>query len=614
MIRGRSSSEATAPDVQGNERSLFTLVLNLFQHVSPRRRYQFALLLMLTILGAAAEAVSLGAIVPFIGILTQPDKVFHAPFLARLIRTFGFTAPGQLLLPLTLAFAIAAIVTGVLRLALLWIGIRLANLTGTDLSVDAYRRTLYQPYSAHIARSSSEIISGITQKVASVTVMLMSLTTVVTSAILFSAILLTLLTINASVAGIAFIIFGTGYTAVAWFTRKKLVTNSECIAREQTTVVKALQEGLGAIRDVLLDGTQEVYCDAYGLAVRKLQLAAGENTYINQAPRFAMETLGMVLVAGLAYSIGGQPGNMGAALPVLGALGLGAQRLLPLLQQLYGHWSLVAGSRAALADVLILLEQPIPADADETDITPLGVRQDISFDGVRFRYSGTGPLILDGVSLDIPKGTRVGIVGATGSGKSTMLDLLMALLRPTGGRILVDGRPISGELRRPWQRSIAHVPQHIYLADSTIAENIAFGVPSHDIDHARVRRAATQAQLADFIEARPNGYHAVVGERGVRLSGGQRQRIGIARALYKQASVLVFDEATSALDGETETAVMTAIETLDRELTIFVVAHRITTLQHCDMIVELAHGNVVAQDSYEDFIQKSPLVPTTART
>ena len=178
----------------------------------------------------------------------------------------------------------------------------------------------------------------------------------------------------------------------------------------------------------------------------------------------------------------------------------------------------------------------------------------------------------------------------------------------------MDGRPISGELRRPWQRSIAHVPQHIYLADSTIAENIAFGVPSHDIDHARVRRAATQAQLADFIEARPNGYHAVVGERGVRLSGGQRQRIGIARALYKQASVLVFDEATSALDGETETAVMTAIETLDRELTIFVVAHRITTLQHCDMIVELAHGNVVAQDSYEDFIQKSPLVPTTART
>ena len=237
---------------------------------------------------------------------------------------------------------------------------------------------------------------------------------------------------------------------------------------------------------------------------------------------------------------------------------------------------------------------------------PLPFQDAIHFDAVRFRYNSDSPWVLDGLDLTISKGTRVGLVGSTGSGKSTTLDLLMGLLSPTERNILVDGEPITGSRLKAWQRAIAHVPQGIYLADISLAENIAFGVTPNAINIDRVREAARQAQIADFIESRPDGYNVLVGERGVRLSGGQRQRIGIARALYKNASVLVFDEATSALDNATEQSVMDAIEGLNRDLTILIIAHRLTTVRRCDNIVELENGRVVAQGTYEQLLECSP--------
>lgn len=591
-------------DGRSTPAGLTRLLVDLFRHVSRHRRYQFALLLGLTLASSVAEVVSLGAIVPFIGILTQPAKVFASPLGARFVHVLGITSPDGLILPLALTFAVAAVVAGALRLLLLWLSTQLTNATGADLCIEVYRRTLYQPYRVHVARSSSEIIAGITQKIGTATSVLLSLVAVVTSTALFVAILVTLVAIDPWMATIAMLSFGSGYAAIAWQTRHRLRRNSECIAREQTMVVKSLQEGLGAIRDVLLDGTQAVYTTAYGESIQKLQRAGGENTYINQAPRFAMETLGMVMVAGLVYSLGVRHSNIGEALPVLGALGLGAQRLLPLLQVFYGNWTVVAGSRAGLVDALDLLDQPLPAEAYQPAPEPLPFHETIRFENVRFRYGTDGPWILDGIDLAVRKGARVGFVGNTGSGKSTALDLLMSLLEPTEGRILVDGRPIEGDLRRAWQRAIAHVPQSIYLSDASVAENIAFGVPLEDIDMDRVCRSAMQAHIAEFIESRPDGYRTTVGERGVRLSGGQRQRIGIARALYKEAKVLIFDEATSALDGRTEAGVMRAIESLNRDLTIFMVAHRITTLEHCDTIVELQGGRIVGQGSYASFINR----------
>lgn len=585
--------------------SIAALLVQLYNHISSRRRRQFALLLGLTMLSSFAEVVSLSAVLPFIGVLTQPEKVLASPALAGIVRAMGITSGAELVLPLTIGFAVAALVAGALRLLLLWVSIRLSNATGADLSIEVYRRTLYQPYSVHVARSSSEIISGITQKVGTATGVLISVITVITSTALFAAIMVTLLAIDPIVAIIAAASFGSAYGAIAWLTRRRLVHNSQCIAQEQTRVVKALQEGLGAIRDVLLDGTQKVYCNVYRKAILQLQRASGENTFINQAPRYAMEALGMALIAVFVLALSHRPGGVAAALPILGVLALGAQRLLPLMQQLYGNWSVVAGSKAALADVLALLDQPLPAEANQLEPEPLVLRQDIRFDNVSFQYGSNAPWVLEGINLVIPKGGRVGFIGSTGSGKSTALDLLMRLLEPARGQILVDGQPIGLEHRRAWQRTVAHVPQSIFLADTTIAENIAFGLPPDQIDPGRVRKAAEQARIAEFIESRPEGYGAIVGERGVRLSGGQRQRIGIARALYKQASVLIFDEATSALDNETEQAVMQAIEGLSEELTILIIAHRLTTLKGCTQIVELGDGGIKRTGSYQDIVNQS---------
>ncbi len=340
----------------------------------------------------------------------------------------------------------------------------------------------------------------------------------------------------------------------------------------------------------------------------------GFNIFIGGSPRPIMEAFGMIVIAALAYGLSRKPSGVATALPLLGTLALGAQRLLPALQQSYSAWVTIAGCQAALATTIELLRQPLPAEMLQPSPEPLAMREAISFRHVRFRYTSDGPWVLDDLNFAIKRGSRVGFVGSTGSGKTTTLDLLMGLLLlESEGDLLVDGEAISGARVRAWQRSIAHVPQSIYLADRTIAENIAFGVARANIDPERVAVAARQAQLTEFIDSCREGYDTRVGERGVRLSGGQRQRVGIARALYRQASVLVFDEAASALDNVTEQSVMDAISSLNRDLTIVLIAHRLTTIQRCDLIFELERGRLVAQGSYEQLIVSSPSFRRMAR-
>jgi ATP-binding cassette subfamily B protein len=593
--------------------ALADLLRRLWHHLSRRRQGQFGLLLCLMLVSALAEVISLGAVLPFLGILAAPDRVFSNPIVAGLARSLGIASAADMLLPLTIGFATAALVAGGVRMLLLWSATRLAYASSADLSTDAYRRTLYQPYRVHVARNSSEVIDSLTNKVAVAAFVLNQLLTLISSVVVMIAIMLALLAINASVALAAAAGFGACYVLIAWLFRKQLENNSNLMARESTQLIKDLQEGMGSIRDVLLDGTQPLYCEIHRRTDRALKLAQGSSIFIGGSPRFAMEAAGMVLIAALAYSLSRQTEGIASVLPLLGALALGAQRLLPAMQQSYTCWSGVVASQASLADMLELLDQPLPAEALQPLPPPLCFQEAIRFDAVRFRYGNDGPWILDGINLSIPKGARIGLVGSTGSGKSTTLDLLMGLIEPDQGCILVDGQPIRGEHRRAWQRIIAHVPQSIYLADTTLAENIAFGIPREEIDMERVRQAARQAQIADFIESRAESYRTLVGERGVCLSGGQRQRVGIARALYKQATVLVFDEATSALDNATEREVMNAIEGLNRDLTIVIVAHRLSTVRHCDTIVEFSSGQIVAQGTYEHLIEASPSFRSMAK-
>lgn len=586
--------------------STFSHLKRLIRHLTKRRHRQLILLLGLIVFSAFAEVVSLGAVLPFLGVLISPEKVLERPIVASLAQSFGMASAAELVLPLTLVFVLAAIISGGVRLLVLWASTRLSFSIGVDLSINMYKRTLYQPYKVHVARNSSEVISGITNKTSTVVngILLPSLM-LCSSSIMLISIILVLVVVDPLVAMLSAVGFGSCYGLITLISRRHLQRNGQRIAVEQTQLFKTLQEGLGGIRDVLLDGSQPLYCEIYHRADKSLRKAQSSNTFISASPRFAMESLGMALMAVLAYSMSLQVGGIGAALPTLGALALGAQRLIPALQQCYVSWATIAGNSASLIDTLQLLDQSLPADATQPPPDPLLFNRSIRFDSVRFRYDDNGSWVVDGLDFEIKKGARVGLVGVTGSGKSTAIDLLMGLLMPTEGQLLVDGQPVTGSNLRSWQRNIAHVPQTVYLADATLAENIAFGVPLADIDMERVKAAAQQAQIADFIESRKGGYHSKVGERGVRLSGGQRQRIGIARALYKRASVLVFDEATSALDTITEQAVMHAIEKLNRNLTVILIAHRLTTVKGCDQIIELDHGRLVANGTYSQLLNES---------
>lgn len=562
----------------------------LLGHLSVRRRRQFALLIALMMVSAIAEVVNIGALLPFLAVLASPDVAFSNGTVRAVADFLGIDDARGLLLPMTLCFVTMAVLAGLIRLLLLRMTTRLIFLSGHDLSVEMYRRTLLQPYSVHAMRNTSEIVSALTVKANSIMFDILLPTALIVNALVVVVFLTgTLLYIDFLVATVTASVFVVAYLLIAAFSHRKLRANGQVIADQQTKGIKLLQEGLGGIRDVLLDGLQQIYVDHYEVVDRSLRRAQGDNLFFGGSPRYLMEVVGIAAIAGLAYIVSIQ-GGITAALPTIGALALGVQRLLPAFQQGYNSWSLITGNQAALKDVLDLLEQRVAQPV--TDAHPLAFHRDVSFEDLSFSYVNMAGTALYLPKLTIAKGARIGIVGATGSGKSTFLDVFMGLLHPQSGSMLVDGVPLNPSNSRDWQALIAHVPQSIYLLDDTIASNIALGRKPSEIDRTRLVEAARAAQILDYVDSLPEGFDTVVGERGTRLSGGQRQRLGIARALYKRAPVLVLDEATSALDGNTEKAVMASIEASDANLTILIVAHRLSTLESCDEILTVRNGTI----------------------
>jgi len=579
------------------------LIRTLWSHLYRRRQRQFFLLLVLMVVASVAEVISVGAVLPFLGVLTAPEQVYQHPLMQPFIQNLELTESSQLILPLTILFIVAVILAGTIRLTLLYIMTRLSFATGADLSINIYRRTLYQNYEVHVSRNSSEVINSIITKTSTViNGVLTPILIFISSIILLIGIMTALLVIDIVVAFSTFIGFGLLYWLVVRYTKNQLKNNSQIIADQSTQMIKSLQEGLGGIRDVLIDGSQQFYCQLYRNADLPLRYASGNNQFISGSPKYIMEAIGMTLIAVLAYVMTQQEGGMAVAIPILGALALGAQRLLPVLQQAYSAYSRIKGAKSSFEDVLNLLDQSLPEYADQPLPKPISFEKEIKLTDVNFRYTEESPWILKDLNLTLKKGSRIGFIGITGSGKSTLLDIIIGLLLPTSGKLIIDKQVITNQNRRAWQAHIAHVPQNIYLSDNTIEENIAFGVEKEQIDHQQVKKAAQQAQIAGLVDQWKDGYQTLVGERGVRLSGGQRQRIGIARALYKRANVLIFDEATSALDNETEKEVMEAIEDLGGEITVLIIAHRLTTLKGCDRIVKLDKNHAIHTGSYQEII------------
>ncbi|EMF88632.1 ABC transporter, ATP-binding protein [Leptospira santarosai str. ST188] len=582
-------------------KSLFYLIFRIWNYLSSRRHKQFGILLILLVISSLSEMVSIGAVIPFLGVLTTPEKVFDMPYIQPIKEYLRIFNPQELILPLTLAFIIIAIFTGLIRLLVLWVGNRLSFASGADLSLDIYRKTLYQPYRIHVMRNSSEIMGGVLGK-ASVLVpaLILPIINTLGGILIIGTILIALILFNPAISISVFIGFGVIYGIIGYVTRKRLSIIGKIKSEEYTRVIKILQEGLGGVRDILLDGNQAVYCKIFEESDQKFRRASAESAFIGGSPRFLIESFGMILLAIFAYLLSRSDSGLVTVLPLLGAIALGAQRILPILQQVYQSWVTIKGNEKAFWDVLELLDQNIPEYID-LNIKPLKFSDCVRIEDLAFRYHPDQSWVIKDLSFNIYNGDRIGFIGVTGSGKSTLLDIVMALLEPSKGKLIVDNQIIdSNTMKRAWQANIAHVPQSIYLSDSTIAENIAFGISLDQIDFDRVRMAAKQAQIDLHIMSLKDGYNTFVGERGIRLSGGQRQRIGIARALYKEASVIIFDEATSALDNETEKAVIEAIEGLGKHLTVLLVAHRVTTLRNCNKIIELKSGKIFRTGTYAE--------------
>ena len=584
------------------------LLWKLWAHIPKSQKIGFVVVLVLMLLASIAEVISIGAIIPFLAVLSDPSQIQKMPAIEKILNIFSISGRDSLVLFITILFSGAILMASAIRLLLLSLTVKLSSSIGADLSYEIYYKILSRPYIFHISTNSGEIINTIANKTSSIVAGgVMPVLTIIGSTLMALAIFIMLSFVNIQISSFALLIFSFLYITIAKLTKRQMRLNSKNIALHSDLLIKHLQHGLGGIRDVLIDGTQIFYCKSFKNSSSQLRHALGSSTLISQAPRFILEAVGMVIIAWFAYYSALRSGDAGVSvIPVLGAFALGAQRLLPLMQQSYASFTSIKGNAESLKDVLSLLEDYSLWVSDEAHqpMLPLFARE-LVFKNISFKYPGRDGLALSEISFAIKKGGRYGVIGPTGSGKSTLLDVLMGLLEPTAGVIYIDGAPFASLCHQTWRNQIAHVPQSIYLVDGTIEENIALGIPLNLVDKVRLREAAKKAQISDLIETWPEAYKTRVGERGVRLSGGQRQRIAIARALYKSASILVFDEATSALDDGTEALTMAGIESLSKEITVIIVAHRLTTLKNCDQIIEIYGGNVSRVCKYEDIVRHS---------
>lgn len=572
--------------------------------MSPARRRQYHLLLLLMLAGAVAELATIGAVLPFLTLLADPTELRRFPFAIRIFGWVGADTVEQRLFAATVAFCVLVIASGAVRFQLArllqYFGYGLAH----ELTLEIQRRFLHQPYSFHVQRNTSTLISALDKAEVLVFELVIPLMQASIAAFIACFIVAALIAIDPVTAVVAASACFAIYVSVSALTRARLRMNSDVIADGFEKRFKVVQESLGGIRDVIIDGSQATYLASYDRENSKLGRTRANTAVIAAAPRFFIETAGIVAIAVIALVASRSEGGFAASLPVLGAIALGAQRLLPLLQQVYNGWSTASGYVSVIGQTVDQLRLPLDdrtSDPRHCQLLPL--QRKISVEELSFAYPGRRRSALEDVTFAIPVGSTLAIIGETGSGKSTLADLLMGLLEPMAGRITIDGVELSQDNRARWQRSIAHVPQSIFLADTTIAQNIALSRPGEPVDHRQAVAAAKLAQLHEFVTSLPDGYETIVGERGVRLSGGQRQRLGIARAIYKDAPVLVLDEATSALDDATEAAVLDGLLGLrEAGRTIIIIAHRASTIARCDLVARLAGGRLVELSTQDPIV------------
>lgn len=558
---------------------------------------------LVMVLAAALEGLTIVSFVPFLTSLIEPEKLLSDSRLSFLIRYFEIGNASELVIATSACFGAIVFLSTIFKALQLWLATKASFIIGSTVSQKILENSLYGSYLSHLSRNSSDVISALTTKTSIVIYQV-----IVPGLTLFSSITMLfilggtviVITPAATMFGIVFLFLI--YLVIIVLSKKKLQYYGESHSKSATESVKIANESLGGIRDIIIGGTQQYFLKSFESADLNSRKSLGKSQFISLSPKVFIEGTALILLAlGAAYASSKQS-QLATTIPVLGALVLSIQKILPLMQQVYWCWSTYESGRQSLADVSVLIgktsNKEIISSASSSDIRL--IRNSIYLDHLCFRYPNTSSDVISDVSITICKGDRVGIIGHSGSGKSTLIDLVCLLIAPTSGAIYFDDKLVNLKNQNQWIKNFAIVPQQIYLADASLLENIAFGEALGQINYDKAVAAANNAQLRSVIESLPHGYQTRIGERGCFLSGGQRQRIGIARALYKDATVIIFDEATSALDTETENAIIASIEGISRDITIIMIAHRISTLQSCDRILEFSNGRLIRECKFDE--------------
>jgi ABC-type multidrug transport system fused ATPase/permease subunit len=566
----------------------------VYKQLDKTRRRQLFILLCMMVVSSLAELFSIGMVIPFLGVLTESERFLANDNIKTIITFAKIKDKNDVLLAVTIIFCLAVLIASLVHISLMRYKTKVSLSIGAELSSSVFEKTLRQSYRTYIRGNSSNIVAGLSKANAMVNTVIQPALNMVGATLIITFVLVGLVYIQPIITLISMILLAIVYLGLSLVSKVKVNQNSEIIAKNQNKVAKVVQEGLGGIRDVILNETQALHVQLYRDRVSPMQEANAKNQIISQYPRYIVEALGIIIIAIVAF-VQTEPrlsvSQEHSIIPLLGALALGAQRLLPLCQQIYASHVAISGSYQSTNDALEYLEQSVSC-TDSLRYEDVFFKSSLAFLNVSFRYEWNQDWVIKGLDLEIRKGSVVGIIGRTGTGKSTILDLIMGLIEPESGEIKIDDVGLTGKNVKSWRKKISHVPQTIFLSDCSIAENIALGIPKSEIDHARLLEAVQTAQLAEVINKFPDKFETLVGERGINLSGGQIQRIGIARALYKKSCVIVLDEATSALDSITESKIIDGILEFPKRATVIMVSHRLSALVKCDLLVELKERNV----------------------
>lgn len=591
------------------------ILKQLWKVLTPRTRERLPWVLLAFAVTAVFEVIGVAAIFPFMMVLAKPGLVQQQPLLNRLYLLTGHPDPQTFLMFLGFAVLAALVLGNLSGFATTWLSLAYIGQERAALSALLLDRYLARRYAWFQTRNSAELGRNVVEEVASIPFgILLPLLRIFSRGLVVLLILLQLLLVDPLIAALTGIVLGGAYGLIWLYTRARL--NALGLQRLKTEAMKykIALEALNGIKTTIVLGRERTFLSRFAeTSIRAADLQASQGI-LSESPRFLLETLafgGVVLVILFLCARGD---DVGYVLPIVSVFALSAYRLMPALQQSFAYLASIRGNIPALT----LLSEDYAGDtASFRDLSPapqLPLTKEIELKNVTLEYPGAPSPILKGLSLVIGRGTSIALVGSTGSGKTSLVDVLIGLIQPQQGQVIIDGCILSDENTRNWQANIGYVSQDVFLIDDTMAANIAFGVPEGEINPAQVEACAKAANLHDFISSEmTSGYGALVGERGVRLSGGQRQRVGIARALYTNPALLVLDEATSALDGLTERAVMEAIQNLSSEKTLVIIAHRLSTIRFCDKIYILENGRIVEEGDYGHLMKTSEKFQAMAR-